>query len=125
MAIYTGENTREISFPLGGIGSGSIGLAGNGELIDWEIHNRPAKGTRNGFSHLAVRARTADGKIYARILQGDHIKDLVGQYGGGYGYGPTTRTMGDFRISVIGRSAGNFQLRKSRLPMRTSRRASS
>jgi hypothetical protein len=35
--IYTGENLREIIFPLGGIGSGSIGLAGNGSLVDWNI----------------------------------------------------------------------------------------
>ena len=40
---YSGDSLREISFPLGGIGSGSIGLSGNGRLIDWEIFNRPNK----------------------------------------------------------------------------------
>ena len=40
---YTGEYQKEISFPLGGIGSGSIGLAGNGRLTDWEIFNHPDK----------------------------------------------------------------------------------
>ena len=35
--IYQGDTLREISFPLGGIGSGSVGLAGNGSLVDWEI----------------------------------------------------------------------------------------
>ena len=48
--IYSGKNLREISFPLGGIGSGSIGLAGNGELIDWEIFNRPNKGCNNLYT---------------------------------------------------------------------------
>ena len=38
---YTGDYTQNISFPLGGIGTGSIGLAGNGALVDWEINNRP------------------------------------------------------------------------------------
>ena len=41
---YQNEYTQEISFPLGGIGSGCIGLDGGGRLIDWEIFNRPAKG---------------------------------------------------------------------------------
>ena len=45
---YENESLNEISFPLGGIGTGSIGLAGNGRLIDWEIFNRPNKGSVNG-----------------------------------------------------------------------------
>ena len=49
---YRGERLTEISFPLGGIGSGCIGLAGNGRLTDWEIFGRPNK----GFSHFAVKA---------------------------------------------------------------------
>ena len=32
--VYQGESTREISFPLGGIGTGSIGLSGAGRLIE-------------------------------------------------------------------------------------------
>jgi uncharacterized protein (DUF608 family) len=31
---YTGNSLREISFPLGGIGTGSVGLAGNGRFTD-------------------------------------------------------------------------------------------
>ena len=54
--IYAGEQAREISFPLGGIGTGCIGLGGNGRLIDWEIYNRPNKGSLNGMSHFAVMA---------------------------------------------------------------------
>lgn len=50
--MYTGAKTSQISFPLGGIGTGSIGLAGNGRLIDWEIFNRPNKLSFNGFSFL-------------------------------------------------------------------------
>ena len=41
--IYRGPNTKEISFPLGGIGTGCIGLSGNGRFIDWEIFNKPNK----------------------------------------------------------------------------------
>lgn len=37
---YEGRFLREISFPLGGIGADSIGLAGNGRLIDWYPRRR-------------------------------------------------------------------------------------
>ena len=59
--VYKGSKTNQISFPLGGIGSGCIGLAGNGRLIDWEIFNRPNKGSVNGFSHFAIRAERGHG----------------------------------------------------------------
>jgi len=69
--VYTGEHLKEISFPLGGLGTGSIGLAGNGALVDWEIFNRPNKGSINPYSGFAVRAEFPDGRSVTRILQGD------------------------------------------------------
>lgn len=65
-AVYSGENLREISMPIGGIGSGSIGLAGNGRLVDWEIANRPNKGGNNEHTFFAVKAeKTAPVSIRA------------------------------------------------------------
>lgn len=78
---YTGEFLNNISFPVGGIGTGSIGLAGNGRLIDWEIFNKPAKNSINGYSHFAVRAIEGE-KITARVLNGDLQKNFIG---GGHG----------------------------------------
>ena len=97
---YDKEHTKELIFPLGGIGTGSVGFAGNGMLKDWEIFNRPAKGSLNGYSHLALRADTKDGPKM-KVLNGDLTKDLIGQYGShyifdGYGYGPKNRTMAGF-----------------------------
>ena len=66
--IYENEYLREISFPVGGIGTGSIGIAGNGRLIDWEIFNRPNKASLNGFSHIAVRVKKPDGKVITKVL---------------------------------------------------------
>jgi uncharacterized protein (DUF608 family) len=103
--LYKGEHTREISFPLGGIGSGCIGLGGSGQLIDWEIFNRPNKGRPNGMSHFAVRAEKNGKVVDARILQGDleapytgsllgaaNDDPLVGSYAG-FGVGPWRETL--------------------------------
>ncbi len=90
--LYTGARTHHISFPLGGIGAGGIGLAGNGHLIDWEIYNRPNKGSVNGFSHFAVRVEDEKEVLDARILQGDLSPHFMGDMDRaqfrGYGFGP-------------------------------------
>ena len=46
------EYLREVSFPVGGIGAGCIGVAGNGRLTDWEIFNEAGKGRENGCSPM-------------------------------------------------------------------------
>ena len=89
--VYEGDRLKEISFPLGGIGSGSIGLSGSGRLVDWEIFNRPNKGSVNGYSHFAVRAER-DGKVLdARVLNGPFLGAAGGDYTGipfrSYGFG--------------------------------------
>ncbi len=96
---YTGNKLKEISFPIGGIGTGSIGLGGDGRFIDWEIFNKPNKGSINGYSSIAIRA-IEDEKITAFVLNGDIKKDLMGQYSKGfytgYGFGPDRRKMAGF-----------------------------
>lgn len=98
--IYKKENTNEIMFPLGGIGTGSIGLGGNGRLEDWEIFNRPAKGSSNGMSHIAVKALKKDGTHTTKILQGDLTKEYMGRLQqteySGFGYGPSGSTFAGF-----------------------------
>jgi non-lysosomal glucosylceramidase len=78
--VYEGEHAREISFPVGGIGTGSIGLSGAGRLIDWEILNRPAKGVTNGLSHFAVKAEQAGAVLDARILNGPYQGNRTGDF---------------------------------------------
>ena len=98
--IYRNDTLKEVLFPIGGIGSGSISIAGNGILRDFEIFNRPNKGSLSGFTHFAVRVTDADGKAYVRAVCGDVTKDLTGQYSkgrfSGYGYGVATQTMNGF-----------------------------
>lgn len=120
VVIYTGNATREISFPLGGIGSGCIGLGGDGRLIDWEIFNHPSKGSRNGYSHLTIKAKNAHG-ISTRVLNGDIQKDLIGPYLGaqfcGYGYGRNVERFVVFRILKMLHSRVNFRWLRCSLTM--------
>jgi len=90
--LYKDNKLEKISFPLGGIGTGSIGLSGNGRLIDWEIFNKPHKGSANGFTHFSIRGIDKEGKIYTRALNGDFRNSYEGQYCKGnfqgFGFGP-------------------------------------
>ena len=97
---YTGEYLKEINFPLGGIGSGSIGLCGDGRFADWEILNSPAKGSFNGNSHIAIKCEMPDGEVLVRALTGDRQKELMGTYlkekYSGFGFGPDIGSMQGF-----------------------------
>lgn len=99
---YSGTKTKEISFPLGGIGTGCIGLLGNGRLADFEIFGRPNKKSLAGLSFFAVKAEKDGNFIDARILNTDSFDTRTGfeQYRdkkdlryNGYGYGPASATL--------------------------------
>ncbi len=96
---YEGVKTGQISFPLGGIGTGSIGLGGNGGLIDWEIFNAPNKGSLNGHAHFAIRTEQKGKTVDVRILNGDLQPPYIGSLAHrnelfvGFGWGPRAETM--------------------------------
>ncbi len=98
--IYKNEHLREISFPLGGIGTGSVGLSGNGALRDWEIYNRPNKGTINPYTFFVIKATRPDGSSIMKILQGDETANLSGLYGRtnfrDFGFGLRPESMNGF-----------------------------
>jgi uncharacterized protein (DUF608 family) len=94
--VYRDEKCNQIRFPLGGIGTGSINLAGNGQLVNWEIFNKPNKGSYNGMSHFAIKAERQGTVCDARVLHGDLPPPYAG--GGdelyrGFGFGPSRNTM--------------------------------
>ncbi|MDR2134987.1 MAG: hypothetical protein LBO76_00020 [Treponema sp.] len=93
--VFTGNKRGQISFPLGGIGTGSLGLSGTGRLIDWEIFNRPSKGSLNGFSHFAVKAEREGETLDARVLNADLPPPYMGS-GGAYGFGPERYLLAGF-----------------------------
>ena len=75
---YTGPNLSEIAFPLGGIGTGSISLGGWGQLRDWEIMNRPAKGFAIPKAFFTLKVRLPRKPPVVKVLQGPVEASFVG-----------------------------------------------
>ena len=67
--VFEGAALKEIGFPLGGIGTGTVSLGGRGNLRDWEIFNRPGKGVNLPFTFFALYFEQ-DGKRLVRVLEG-------------------------------------------------------
>src|SRR3972149_10535278 len=68
--VYDDDHLSEISFPLGGIGTGTVSLGGRGDLRDWEIFNRPGKGIKLPFTFFALYFEGEDGRRGVRVLEG-------------------------------------------------------
>ena len=67
---YEGLRLSQISFPLGGIGTGCVGLSGYGGLRDWEIFNRPNVGGILPYTFPVIYAREPGKAPVCRVLQG-------------------------------------------------------
>jgi len=80
--IFHGEALREIAFPLGGLGTGTVSLGGYGNLRDWEIFNRPNKGGILPFTFGAMRL-TGGGlkQPLARVLERRPLPPYPGGFG--------------------------------------------
>lgn len=77
---YESENLREISLPIGGIGTGSFSLGGRGDLRDFQLMSRPNRGWKPMYAHLILWTKSKAGaKI--RILE----QDLPGGFAGDSG----------------------------------------
>ncbi|MGE5648059.1 MAG: GH116 family glycosyl hydrolase [Acidobacteriota bacterium] len=79
---YRGEALREIAFPLGGIGTGTVSLSGFGSLRDWEIFNRPNKGATMPFTFAALRlAGGGLAKPLVRVVERQPLPPFSGESG--------------------------------------------
>ncbi|GAB4029363.1 GH116 family glycosyl-hydrolase [Spirosoma jeollabukense] len=72
---YDKDHLHQIALPLGGIGTGTVSLGGRGELRDWEIMNKPAKGfstvtVGNNAPFFAINVRPKDGVAMTKALIG-------------------------------------------------------
>lgn len=78
---FTGRQLAQIAFPLGGIGTGSIGLGGRGQLRDWEIFNRPDKGKSPQYSFASIWARSGSRPAVAKVLEARLLPPYEGSSG--------------------------------------------
>ena len=72
---YDQDHLLNIALPLGGIGTGTVSLGGRGELRDWEIMNKPAKGYStvtkgNDAPFFAIYVKQPSGKSQTKALIG-------------------------------------------------------
>ncbi|MEW5900369.1 MAG: GH116 family glycosyl-hydrolase [Acidobacteriota bacterium] len=72
---YDQDHIQKIALPLGGIGTGTVSLGGRGNLMEWEIMNRPAKGFTPYTGQqlgpfFALTLSDAEGRTWTRVLEG-------------------------------------------------------
>jgi len=73
--VYRGESLRAVAMPLGGIGTGSIALAGDGGLRQWQIGHTVDHLAHVPHSFFAVWAVREDRPSVARVLQSSALYD--------------------------------------------------
>ncbi|MFN0171583.1 MAG: GH116 family glycosyl hydrolase [Bryobacteraceae bacterium] len=79
---FRGEALREIAFPLGGIGTGTVSLGGFGNLRDWEIFNRPNKGGVLPFTFASMRLSGGGlARPLARVIERRPLPPYTGGFG--------------------------------------------
>ena len=70
LTTYDQHHLGRIALPLGGIGTGTVALGGRGDLRDWEVVNRPAKGFKPKQTFFALYAQAEGKPAVARALEG-------------------------------------------------------
>jgi len=81
--IFEDLNLSRISFPVGGIGTGTISIGGRGQFESWEIFNRPSKGLKLPFSFFAIRIKSGI-EVNAKILEGQLLPSFSSSHGLSY-----------------------------------------
>ena len=116
LRTYTGRQLRRISLPLGGIGTGTVSLGGRGNLRDWEIVNRPAKGFHPGTAFFAIRTESGDGNVTTRAVEGP--LDLS-EYEGAHGSAAQNHGLPRFREATFSTAYpfGRLELRDDDVPV--------
>jgi len=78
-----GREATEAAFLLGGIGTGNFSVGSRGDLRDWEIFNKPAKGQKLPYSFFAVAIKEGE-RVKARVLE----SRLVPPFSESHGFHP-------------------------------------
>ncbi len=82
---YDADHLLRVALPIGGIGTGTVSLGGRGDLRDFELMNRPAKGfvpPGAAAPFFALRVQEEGGAPIARAIEGPIPKErLEGSHG--------------------------------------------
>ena len=70
LTSYDQNHLTRLALPLGGIGTGTVSLGGRGDLRDWELVNRPAKGFVPQYTFFSLFAKSAGGEAVTKVLEG-------------------------------------------------------
>lgn len=118
--VFSGASLSQVVFPIGGIGTGSVGLTGRGGLKDWEIFNRPNFGSVLPYTFPVAWARERGKAPVCRVLEGPVPPPHVGGGGGdphangeGFPHMDACTFRGEYPLAQI-----DFQSRK--LPVKVS-----
>jgi len=71
--VYRGRQLARIAFPVGGIGTGTVSIGGCGNLLDWELFNRPSRGLMLENSFFAAWARAEGHPAVCRVLEAEPV----------------------------------------------------
>ncbi len=74
--VYRGEARRCIAFPLGGIGTGTVAVCGDGTLRQWQIWNRVEHRGYLPDSFFAITAQSEGGENLLRALMTREFMNL-------------------------------------------------
>lgn len=105
--VFAGPHLRMISFPLGGVAAGSLGLGGRGQLRDWEIFNRPQKGHSPSYAFPAIWVQAGNSKPIARVLEARIMPPYEGEQGLSFPNAPglprlhTAKFIGEYPLAHI------------------------
>ena len=78
---YTGDKLRSVVMPIGGIGTGTVGLTGRGSFTDWEIFNRSAVGLILPYTFGAISVSDGSTPAAPRLLEGPFLPSFQGETG--------------------------------------------
>lgn len=76
--VYKGEALRAVAMPIGGLGTGTIAVAGDGSLRQWQIHNQINHLATVPHSFFALTVDGPSGRV-SRVLQSDAFHHTSGE----------------------------------------------
>ncbi len=82
LPVYTGENLRNIFYPLGGIGTGNLLIGGRGNILEFEIFNRAQRDELPPYmTFFSLWYNDGDNEPGAIILERRHFDNFTNGFG--------------------------------------------